>query len=113
MGFFRQYYLGNISNKPVILLKPLGALALALAYIIAYVLNTLIFVPFYLWKEVVPKNLIISKEVFVIWTILTLQTITTLLNAPIILRGTLLIISIIILYLAFNSKWNNLKNLNN
>lgn len=107
-GFLDNIIWAIFLISTVILLKPLGALALASAYIIAYVLNTLIFVPFYLWKEVVPKNLIISKEIFVIWTILALQTITTILNEPIIIRGTLLIISIIILYIAFSSKWNNL-----
>ena len=97
-GFLDNIIWAIFLISSIILLKKLGALALALAYIIAYVFNTLIFVPFYLWKDVVPKNLIISKEVFIIWTVLIIQTIITLLNYSIFIRGIFLIISIIILF---------------
>ena len=94
----------------VVLLKNWGSFGLALSYVIAYVLNTLIFVPFYLWKKVVPTNLIISKEVFIIWIVLTIQTICTIFNSPILIRTLILLISIGILILSFNSLWNNFEN---
>ena len=50
-GFLDNIIMGNIFISSVIFLKNLGALGLALAYIIAYVFKTIIFVPFYLWKE--------------------------------------------------------------
>jgi O-antigen/teichoic acid export membrane protein len=93
----------------VLLLKDLGALALALGYVIAYVLNTLIFVPFYLWKNVVPTHLIISKEVFAIWTVLSLQTILTIFNAPFLIRILALTISIVTLFISFHFKFNKFK----
>lgn len=88
----------------VILLKNLGALGLSISYIIAYTLNTVIFVPFYLWKNVVPHDVIISKSIFLIWAVLIFQTIITLLNVLIILRILFFIISIFILILLLNSK---------
>jgi len=100
-GFLDNIIWAIFLISTVILLKPLGALALASAYIIAYVLNTLIFVPFYLWKKVVPKNLIISKEVFLIWAILSLQTIISFYNYPAWIRGIFLIISFGILLTVF------------
>ncbi len=115
-GFLDNIIWAIFLISSVVLLKNLGALALALAYIIAYVFNTLIFVPFYLWKEVVPKNLLISKEVIIIWAVLSIQTLITLLNYSIIIRGFFLIISIIILFKLFKSffsKWNYLSYDNN
>ena len=89
----------------VLLLKDLGALALSLGYLIAYVLNTLIFVPFYLYKEVVPRSLIISKEIFTIWIVLIIQTVLTILNYSILIRSMFLAISIGIFLYSY-SKWN-------
>ena len=80
-----------------IILKDLGSLGLILSYVIAYILNTLIFVPFYLWKDVVPSSLIISKEVAIIWIIISIQTVCTVCNVSIILRFLLLMVSIVIL----------------
>jgi hypothetical protein len=100
-GFLDNIIWAIFLISTVFLLKNLGALALAIGYVTAYVLNTLIFVPFYLWKEVVPSNLIISKEVLIIWVILIIQTIFTLLNYSIIIRFLYLITSILILILIF------------
>jgi O-antigen/teichoic acid export membrane protein len=107
-GFLDNIIWAIFLISTVILLKDLGALALSLGYIVAYVFNTLIFVPFYLWKDVVPKNLILSKEVLIIWVVITLQTVITLLNYSLIFRIILFIISIIILFWVFYSKWSRL-----
>lgn len=109
-GFLDNIIWAIFLISSVIILKELGALALALAYIIAYISNTLLFIPFYLWKEVVPRKLIISKEVFVIWVVLSFQTIITLLNYSILVRGIFLISSIGILFITIYSKWNQLNN---
>ncbi|SCG86389.1 oligosaccharide flippase family protein [Methanobacterium congolense] len=90
----------------VMLLKNLGALGLSLSYIIAYALNTLLFVPFYLWKEVVPRDMIISKEIFLLWAILVVQTILTLLNISNLIKFISLTVSFIVIILIFQYKWN-------
>ena len=90
----------------VMFLKNLGALGLSLSYIIAYVLNTLLFVPFYLWKEVVPKDMLISKEIFLLWAVLIVQTSLTLLNVVNVIKVISLTISVIIILLIFQYKWN-------
>lgn len=96
-GFLDNLLWAVILVMTVFLLKNLGALGLAIGYIVAYVLNTLIFVPFYLWKKVVPINLIISKEVIVVWSIITVQTLITVLNFPIYIRSLILVFSFAIL----------------
>lgn len=90
----------------LILLKNLGALGLSLSYILAYILNTAIFIPFYLWKEVVPRDMIFSKEIFVLWAVLIIQTSLTLLNLSNLIKFISLAISVIIILLIFQSKWN-------
>lgn len=54
------------------LLLPLGAFGFALAWAIAYTLNTIVFIPLYIRKSLVPKGTIISQEAFYIWSILIL-----------------------------------------
>lgn len=89
----------------VMLLKELGALALALGYIIAYVFNTLIFVPFYLYKKVVPSNLLISKEIFLIWTALIIQTLITIFDVDILVKFLVFLIVICVLAFSFYRIW--------
>jgi len=79
-GFLSNMVWGTIFLSSIMIFKNLGSLGLALSYIISYGINTMIFVPFYLSRKVVPKNLLISPEIFIVWIIIIIQTIMTLLN---------------------------------
>lgn len=110
-GFLSNVVWAILFIGSIMIFKNLGSLGLSLSYLISYVINTLIFVPFYLSKQVVPKNLLISTEVIIIWIILIIQTIMVLMNINIWLRVIGLIISIFILALSFYRIWSsNLKN---
>jgi hypothetical protein len=100
-GFLSNMVWGIMFIVCVIIFKNLGSLGLALSYFISYAINTVIFVPFYLSRNVVPKNLLISPEVFLIWIVLIIQTIMTLLNVNLWIRFISLIVSIIILIVSF------------
>ena len=106
-GFLSNMVWGILFIISVIFLKNLGSLGLALAYLVSYVINTIIFVPFYLLKEVVPKNLLISREVFLIWLVLIIQTIMTTLNINLWIRLVTLIAAISILIFAFYKIWGS------
>jgi O-antigen/teichoic acid export membrane protein len=109
-GFLSNMIWGILFIVFVMLFKNLGSLGLSLSYFISYAVNTVIFVPFYLSRKVVPANLLISLEVFLIWLVLVIETIMTLLNVNILIRLISLIISIIILISSFYRIWNsNLK----
>jgi len=109
-GFLSNVIWGVLFIGFVILFKNLGSLGLSLSYFISYTVNTVIFVPFYLSRKVVPANLLISLEVFLIWLVLIIQTIMTLLNVNFWIRFISLIVSIIILTLSFYRIWSsNLK----
>lgn len=85
----------------IIIFQNLGALGLSLSYIISYGINTVIFVPFYISRKVIPLDLLISKEVIVIWVVLIIQTTTSLMNINIWIRLLTLILSIGILIFVF------------
>ncbi|OEC86667.1 MULTISPECIES: oligosaccharide flippase family protein [Methanobacterium] len=109
-GFLSNMIWGILFIVFVMLFKNLGSLGLSLSYFISYAVNTVIFVPFYLSRKLVPANLLISLEVFLIWLVLVIETIMTLLNVNILIRLISLIISIIILISSFYRIWNsNLK----
>lgn len=107
-GFLSNLVWGVLFLISILLFQNLGALGLALSYIISYSVNTLIFVPFYISRKVVPLNLLISAEVIIIWAILIIQTIMALLNINLWIRFVSLTISIGILMFAFYriSKFN-------
>ena len=109
-GFLSNVIWGVLFIGFVMLFKNLGSLGLSLSYFISYAVNTVIFVPFYLSREVVPANLLISLEVFLIWFVLIIQTIMTLLNVNMWIKFISLIVSIIILIFSFYRIWSsNLK----
>jgi O-antigen/teichoic acid export membrane protein len=49
-----------------------GAIGLALSFLIAYAVNTVIFMPLYTMKKLVPRSTIVSREAFVVWLVLLL-----------------------------------------
>ncbi|MBF4475252.1 oligosaccharide flippase family protein [Methanobacterium formicicum] len=100
-GFLSNLVWGILFLVSILIFQNLGALGLAVSYIISYSVNTLIFVPFYISRKVVPKNLLISTEVLLIWVILIIQTSMSLLNINLWIRFLSLIISIGILIFSF------------
>lgn len=109
-GFLSNMVWGLSFLGLIMILKNLGSLGLALSYIISYGINTVIFIPFYLSRKVIPKNLLISTEVFIIWIVLIIQAVMALLSVNIWIRFISLLISIIILIFSFYRIWSsNLK----
>jgi O-antigen/teichoic acid export membrane protein len=110
-GFLSNLVWGVLFLGSIMIFKNLGSLGLSVSYLISYAVNTIIFVPFYLSRKVVPKNLIMSKEVGLVWTVLIIQTALSILNFSLWIRFIGLMISIGVLIFSFYSIWNsNLKN---
>lgn len=104
-GFISNLLWAILFLVSILILKNLGSLGLALSYFISYSLNTLIFVPFYLSKKVVPKNLLVSSEVILIWLVLIIQTSLALIKINPWFRLFTLILSISILIFSFYRMW--------
>lgn len=113
LGFLNNLVWGCMFLILVYMLKMWGSLGLSISYVIAYSIITILFIPIYLKKRVVPKNLLISKEVILIWTILIVQTIITVIISAFLIKLFVLIISVIILIFSFYRIWNkNIKSNN-
>lgn len=106
-GFLSNLVWGVLFLGSLLIFKNLGSLGLAVSYLISYAVNTIIFVPFYLSRKVVPKDLIMSKEVLLVWIVLILQVILTSLRISLWIRLISLIISIGILIFSFYKIWSS------
>lgn len=86
--------------------KGLGASGMAIAYVISYAINTLVYVPFYIRKKVVSQRLILSKDVIIIWSLLTIQATISIISINIWIRAIVFPIIAIMLMRSFRIIWN-------
>jgi hypothetical protein len=70
----------------VYLLARWGAVGLSLSLSIAYVVNTIVFVPLYTSRGLVPRNTIVSKEAATTWLILIAMVLLSYLHASLTIR---------------------------
>ena len=105
-GFLSNLVWGILFIISIMIFKNLGSLGLAVSYLISYAVNTIIFVPFYLSRNVVPRDLIMSKEVVIVWIVLIIQTIITIGGISLCIRFISLIISILIIIFSFYRIWS-------
>jgi O-antigen/teichoic acid export membrane protein len=82
-------------------LRHLGAVGMAGSFLIAYALNTIIFVPFYTRKALVPFGIMISKEAYLIWGILTAMALFSYMGSSLIFRSVLFLFGVFFLFFAF------------
>lgn len=83
------------------LLKQFGAIGLASAFVTAYVLNTICFVPLYTRRRLAPKGTIISSETATIWIVIAVLTLLSIFQFSLFVRGVGLLVSVLPLYIAF------------
>jgi O-antigen/teichoic acid export membrane protein len=76
----------------------MGAIGLATAYLVAYTITTIIFIPFYVKRGIIHRALIISKEVVLMWIALFIQMIGTVFISNVLIRVISLLFSIIVLW---------------
>ncbi len=84
-------------------LIPWGAIGLATAIAAAYILNTIVFIPLYTNRKLVPKGTIISFEAAVIWFILLIFAVMSWTGVSIILRAISLPVGFCAIFLSFRS----------
>jgi O-antigen/teichoic acid export membrane protein len=82
-------------------LKQFGAIGLASAFVTAYVLNTVCFIPLYTRRGLVPKGTIISSEAVTIWVVITGLSLLSIFQFPLLVRCAALLVSFLPLYIAF------------
>lgn len=83
------------------LLKGFGAVGLAGAFMIAYTLNTICFVPLYTSRRLAPRGTLISPEAITIWLVITALACLSFFQFPLFVRAAAFIVSTVPLYIAF------------
>ncbi|MBN2392182.1 MAG: oligosaccharide flippase family protein [Anaerolineae bacterium] len=80
-----------------------GAQGQAVAFAIAYSLNTLIFIPFYIRRKLCPNHILLSRYSILVWLILIfLATMGSLMLFGIAYRAAIVVLSYCLIFLLFN-----------
>lgn len=109
-GFLDNSIWGIIFILVVWFLRDLGAIGLSISYVVAYIINTIVFVPFYIKKGVVHKSLIISKTVLLMWFALFIQMIGTVVSSNVCIRVLSALFSMLALCLVIKLMFKKSKN---
>lgn len=96
-SFMSNFIWGGLLIIFTYLFRSKGAIGLSLAYLLSYLINTVIFIPYYLRKGIVNKDLLISKNVALVWAIIGLQLVVGIMNLSILVKTIIMIINIIIM----------------
>lgn len=78
------------------ILRDIGALGFSLAYLLAYTATAVIFIPYNIYKNTIKRQHIFNKPIFIVWSIILIQTSITVLNFSIIVRFGLFAFNLII-----------------
>ncbi len=83
-------------------LKQFGAIGLAGAVMIAYALNTIVLMPLYSRRRLIPKGTMISFEAATIWIVIAGLALLSIFQFSLLVRGVGLLASVLPLYMAFH-----------
>jgi len=78
-----------------------GAMGLAVAFTIAYTLNTIVFVPLYTRRNLVPKATIVSTEAIIVWSTIIGLCLIALLNYSLVVRALCFALGVLVLASTF------------
>jgi len=101
-GVLSNLLWGTVMLLSAYFLTPWGASGLAASFAIAYVINTIFFLPFYTKRGLVPLNTIISLDAGIIWFVLSVMVLMVLLNCTILERVVVFPLSF---FLVLKSFW--------
>ena len=84
-----------------VLLAKYGAIGLAASLTIAYILNTVVVLPLYYFRNLVPKRTIVSVESIFVWSVIIFLLFLNITNVSLFFRSIFFLPSLIIVALAF------------
>ena len=100
-GFFSNALWAFILIVSAIFFVRWGAPGLAASFAIAYIFNTLILVPLYYSRKLVPKGTLLSIESALIWFIIVVLVFLNIANVPLLVRTIAFLPSLILTGIAF------------
>ncbi len=100
-GFVSNLIWGIILLSSFLLFKKQNAISLAISYLVAFILNTIIILPIYYRKNLIPQKSIISLNSFCIWFIILSISLAGLYINSISIRILILVSSLIAFSILF------------
>jgi hypothetical protein len=100
-GFFSNTFWAIILIGSAAFLIRWGAPGLAASFAIAYILNTLILVPLYYSRKLVPKGTLLSVKSASIWFVLGGLVVLNIANVSLLLRSLAFVPSMLVAGIAF------------
>lgn len=100
-GFFSNTVWAVILIGSAVFFVRWGAPGLAVSFVFAYILNTLILFPLYYSRNLIPKGTLLSLESAIIWLILAVLVFLNIADVPLQFRSIALIPSLLVVAVAF------------
>ncbi|TYB69456.1 oligosaccharide flippase family protein [Bizionia saleffrena] len=105
-GFLDNMIWGGLLISSFLMLPNQNAVYLALSYLLAYSINTIIIIPLYFSKKLIPEKTIISLESCLIWLIITGVAFVGVYIEQILIRMIILIIALVLFIFSFYRLFN-------
>lgn len=83
------------------MLVKFGALGLSVTLLISYFLNTVVVIPLYLKRNIIPRKTMLSFEAFVIWCITIIPIFLVWIEVSIFIRGVFFVLGMMTLSISF------------
>lgn len=109
-SFADNFFWGIILILSAFSFREMGSIGIALSFLIAYVINTIVFFPIYIKKKVMTRSDILSKGVAALWIIIIIQALFTVLATPLTFRLGIMVLNMVaILCFAYFFLTNKMK----
>jgi len=105
LGFMNNVVWGAVLIPCAFYMAKWGAIGIALAFALAYLVISIVFTPVYISKCKMPSSLLVSKESVSVWVIVMLLTVSVYFNIPLIFRFMVVPVIYAVVIKLFKRMW--------
>ncbi|WP_208414633.1 oligosaccharide flippase family protein [Paenibacillus castaneae] len=96
LSFLSNLFWGIVLIVSSYILRDLGSIGFALAFLTAYVINTIVFFPIYIIKKIIPKSFVFSKEIVLLWGVIIGEALVTITEMNLFIRLGIVAVNILV-----------------
>jgi O-antigen/teichoic acid export membrane protein len=97
-GFFSNLLWGICFIISILFFKRWGAIGISFAYLFAYFITTVVFIPVYIKKNIVDRKYFFNKRILAIWAVFILYLLVSLIVDHIFIKGLFFLIMMFTVY---------------
>jgi hypothetical protein len=101
LGFLSNLFRAIISIGSAVFLVRWGAPGLAVSFAISFILSSMVFLPLYYSRKLIPKGILFSTKTVSIWFLFCGLVVLNLANVSLLFRSLIFVISILITVIVF------------